>query len=87
MTNNTETKQDYLDEMAEMAAGSTAEFDYDPKRDSLIVWEREGCWKLSLPNGTYTEFETDQEAIAHFDSLPDAAKGNLYDEATAQIGA
>jgi len=81
-----ETKQDYLDEMAEMANESSAEFDYDPKRDSLIVWEREGCWSLHLPDGSCREFASDLDAMANFDSLPDAVKGNCYDEITAQIG-
>ena len=72
---------------ASESEGSEPEFDYQPDRDSLLMWEREGCWSLHLPDGSCKEFASDLEAMAHFDSLPDDSKGNLYDEATAQIGA
>ena len=78
-----EAKLAYHDE----SEGSEPEFDYQPDRDSLIMWEREGCWGLHLPDGSCREFASDLDAMAHFDSLPDAVKGNCYDEITAQIGA
>jgi len=71
---------------ADKSETSEPEFDYQPDRDSLLMYEREGCWSLHLPDGSYKEFETDQDAMAYFDSLPDAVKGNCYDEITAQIG-
>ena len=78
-----EAKLAYHDE----SEGLEPEFDYQPDRDSLIMWEREGCWGLHLPDGRCREFASDLDAMAHFDSLPDAVKGNCYDEITAQIGA
>ena len=87
MTNNTETKQDYLAEMAYFAEGHESDCDYNPDRDSLLVWESKDRWQVRLPGGTYHTFETDQEALVFFDSLPAGENGDFYDEITAQLGA